>query len=139
MNYKQNARLLVFSKLLKVIAKIAGMILIFYGFFLGILGIGPDGEVSIQPRIIGLAVLALGFLNFLSNETINGSKLRCVSYFFITLSPAIILILSSLATIFSVGLSSFFISGGLSIFLIMFPALLLAPLSLLFFKLAIKK
>ena len=139
MNYKQNARLLFFSKFLKVIAKIVGMILIFYGFFLGILGLGSDGEISLEPRIIGLAVLALGFLNFLSNKTINGSKLRCVSYFFITLSPAIILILSSLATIFSGGLASFFISGGLSVFLIMFPALLLAPLSLLFFILAIKE
>ena len=128
-----NTRLLAISKVLKLLAKILGAFLISYGFFVGLIGIGPDGEVSFQFRIIGLAILALGFLYYIPNETIEKSNLMRCFYLSLTILPGVILVISSMYTISISGFDSFFISGGLSIAIVMLPLSFIAPASLLLF------
>jgi hypothetical protein len=134
-----NERLLNIAGLLKVLAKIVGAGLILYGFFIGLLGIGPDGEVPGQLRIIGVMLLILGLFYFLPNERIYQSITLRYSYLLVTVTPSFILFISMLNTILKSGFDSFVFSGGLTTVIVTLPLSLIAPLSLILFVVSSKK
>ncbi len=77
----------IWSRVLKIISKIFGVfIIIVFGIMYGIIGIGPDGTVPIEWRLVGLFLLGMGIMYWLPNEIILPHK---KIYLMITLFPVV--------------------------------------------------
>jgi len=60
---------------LKRITYIVGALIVLYGFFVGIIGIGPDGLIGFDlVRLYAIFVMLLGVMYFIPNERICKSK-----------------------------------------------------------------
>jgi hypothetical protein len=127
------------AKLLKILAKIFGALLIVYGCIVGVLGFGPDGPSAIgEWRLIGLFVLLQGALYFISNSKIRKKLHFSVFYLAATILPGLILIGLTVFNIFTAGTGSFTKAGGLISIVFLLPLSLLAPLSLVFSILGVR-
>ena len=78
---------------LTVGAIIAGLLAIMWGAIIGILGIGPDGDVSLGTRIIGLLMFGEGFLYLIPNHALIKIRHVAWAYLIATSLPAVITIL----------------------------------------------
>ena len=121
------------SKILKILAKIVGVLFISYGFIIGILGVCAEGPVnSIIWRFIGLIVLLEGILYFIANQKLCEKPMYIYMFIMATISPTIALIVMSLINLYQEGLLSF-LRFALPMISILVPVSLLAPLSLIFY------
>ena len=123
------------SKTLKVLAQIVGVLCIVYGFFIGILGLGPDGpHSSLLIHLLGIYVLTLGISYFLPNRILAFSTTRKRIYYVTTASPTIIMLILATYTAATEGIDAFYIQD----ICIQVPAYFLlssfAPLSLMTFR-----
>ena len=70
---------------------IAGIIAMLCGFYIGILGIGPDGDVSSSARAIGFLVFIEGILYCIPNHVLIMNRYVARSFLIATSLPVIFL------------------------------------------------
>jgi hypothetical protein len=122
-----------FSIVLKLLAKIFGVILISYGCAVGLLGVGPDGPVvPIRWRFIGLFSLFQGLFYLISNTKLMKTNRTIISYLSITFSPAIMILFFIFYTVATRKMEAFIESNGLVTVVFLLPISMFAPLSLIF-------
>jgi hypothetical protein len=124
-------KLLLWSKILKVISFLIGIPFCLFGFLVGIIGIGPDGFVEFGARLVGIIILLIGIVDCSPNRKLLKFYKRVL---FLTLSP--------IAFIYGSGISGVIANPDLELvmsevfFFIVIVAIMFlpAPLSLLFYK-----
>ena len=70
---------------------IAGILALWWGLYIGILGIGPDGDVSSSARAIGLFVFIEGILYCIPNHVLVKNRYVTRSFLIATSLPVIFL------------------------------------------------
>jgi len=127
----KTGKLLLWSKVLKVISIIFGIIFCLIGFLIGIVGIGPDGFVEIGARLAGVIILVIGIVDCLPNQKLLGYYKPLL---FFTLLPYILIVGSALMGI-SVNLDKIPLFPNVILFCLFISVILLpGPLSLLLYK-----
>lgn len=122
------------SKILKLMSRIAAVLLIPYGFMLGILGVAAEGRLNSQGwRFVGLVLLLQGILYLVPNERISVKRKYVILYLAATLLPPATLLVVSLISMVREGLVSFAELGGFTIVAVLLVVSLVAPFSLIFY------
>ena len=78
--------------ILKSGAIIAGILTIMWGFFIGVIGIGPDGRVPWDYRIWGIMMFIEGFLYCIPNNLLMHNSLIARAYLIVTIIPFVALL-----------------------------------------------
>jgi hypothetical protein len=124
--------MITLSKILKVIAKILGGLLVAYGFVIGVLGTGPDGpHESFLIRIVGAYITLLGLVYIYPNSKISGNRKKTIAYLLFTASPVLMVGVATIYTISREGLQSFIIQDGHLVAPVLIAVSLIAPISLI--------
>jgi hypothetical protein len=116
--------------LLKIAAAIAGAFMAFWGYFIGIIGIGPDGPVPDVVRSGGIAVFVAGLSYWIPNGLLIRSRIAMFVFLAICAGPYVMLITVVMGDLTRHGVSSTLGLVGIARFVALSAVLSLAPASL---------
>lgn len=122
------------SKLLKIFSRIFSFPLVTYGFYLGVLGKGPDGQAPIEWQIFGIFCIVECFFYWIPNSYINNKEYLEKLFLIITCLPLFTLLI---VVIYNVYFNSTLLSSDVQIYfgiITLFICFSLSPLSYLLFK-----
>jgi hypothetical protein len=117
--------------LLKIAAAIAGACMVFWGYFIGIIGLGPDGPVPDLVRGAGIAVFVAGLSYWVPNGLLIRSRMAMLVFLAICTGPYVMLITVVIGDLTRYGVSSAIGFDGIARFIALSAAFSLAPASLL--------
>ena len=122
----------IFSKALRLSSFLLGTLCLTYGFIVGIVGFGPEGQhSSIFLRFIGVYVLLMGILYIIPSEIKMRNEATYRLILFIEFSPSFALLVAAILSITSKGLTYFMNSGGFSTSVVLGTVSLISPTLLL--------
>jgi hypothetical protein len=118
--------------LLKIAAAIAGACMAFWGYFIGIIGLGPDGPVPDLVRAAGIAVFFAGVAYWIPNGLLIRSRVATFAFLAICAGPYVMLVAVVSGDLARYGVSSAIGLAGIARFLALSAVFSLAPVSLMF-------
>ena len=119
------------STYLKIGAIIAGILVMLWSFFIGLLGVGPDGPVPIHWRIAGIVMFVNGLLYCIPNHILIRNKRVAIAYLAVTAIPITMVVGLTIWELITNGINCFLSEGGViqvSVYILLFC---LAPASLI--------
>jgi hypothetical protein len=117
--------------LLKSAAAIAGAFMAFWGYFIGIIGLGPDGPVPDLVRSAGIAVFVAGLSYWIPNGLLIRSRMAMFVFLAICAGPYVMLITIVVGDLTRYGVGSALGLAGIARFVALSAVFSLAPASLM--------
>jgi hypothetical protein len=121
----------IVGRLVKLAATIAGAFMAFWGYFIGIIGLGPDGPVPDQVRAAGIAVFVAGLSYWIPDGLLIRSRMAMFVFLAICAVPYVMLITVVIGDLTRYGVGSAIGRAGIARLAALSAVFSLAPASLI--------